>query len=224
MPTYDDLEDRCFCITLQKLDKTNRKSKEEINTLFEQKRPKILGALLDAVSAALKNTDYNKDIDARMLDTCRFIIKAADTGSLPFSDDDFIATIMKKRDEANSFEISSEPLANIIYAMVEEKLKTEDNAAEIEVYSGTTRDLFNKVSEHAQTAEKKELPQETRTFGRRLKEVSKEILSQYGVTAKFGRNSKNRLVTIKYTSSANHLSREYKPENNVNTNTVDTTK
>ena len=224
MPTYDDLEDRCFCITLQKLDKTNRKSKEEINALFEQKRPKILGALLDAVSAALKNTDYNKDIDARMLDTCRFIIKAADTGSLPFSDDDFIATIMKKRDEANSCEISSEPLANIIYAMVEEKLKTEDNAAEIEVYSGTTRELFIKVLQRAHTAEKKELPQETRTFGRRLKEVTKEILSQYGVTAEFDRSSKSRLVTIKYASSANHLSIGYKPENNVNTNTDNTTK
>ena len=224
MPTYDDLEDRCFCITLQKLDKTNRKSKEKIRASFDEKRPKILGAFLDAVSAALKNSEYNKDIDARMLDTCRFIIKAADTGSLPFSDDDFIATIMKKRDETNFCEISSEPLANIIYAMVEEKLKTEDNAAEIEVYSGTTRELFEKVLQHAHTAEKKELPQDTRTFGRRLREVTKEILSQYGVTAEFNRNSKSRLVTIKYAASANHLSIGYKPENNVNTNTDDTVK
>ena len=224
MPTYDDLEDRCFCITLQKLDKTNRKSKEKIKASFEEKRPKILGAFLDAVSAALKNTDYKKDIDARMLDTCCFIIKAADAGSLPFSDDDFIATIMKKRDETNSCEISSEPLANIIYAMAEEKFKSEDNAAEIEVYSGTTRELFEKVLQHALMEEKNELPQDTRTFGRRLREVTQEILSQYGVTAKFDRNSKNRLVTIKYAYSANHLSIGYTPENNVNTNTDDTVK
>ena len=219
MPTYDDLEDRCFCITLQKLDKTNRKSKEKIKASFEEKRPKILGAFLDAVSAALKNTDYKKDIDARMLDTCCFIIKAADAGSLPFSDDDFIATIMKKRDETNSCEISSEPLANIIYAMAEEKFKSEDNAAEIEVYSGTTRELFEKVLQHALMEEKNELPQDTRTFGRRLREVTQEILSQYGVTAKFDRDSKNRRVTIMYNPSADHLL--IKPANNVNMNTDD---
>lgn len=224
MPTYDDLEDRCFCITLKKLDKTNRKSKEEIRASFDEKRPEILGAFLDAVSVALKNTDYNKNIDARMLDTCRFIMKAASTGKLPFSDDDFITTIMKKRDETNFCEISSEPLANIIYAMVEEKLKTEDNVAEIEVYSGTTRGLFEKVLQYAHTAEKQELPRYTRTFGRRLREVIQEILSQYGVTATFNRNTKNRLVTIKYVASANHLSIGDKPENNVNTNTDDTVK
>ena len=220
MPIYDDLEDRCFCITLKKLDKTNRKSKEKIRASFEEKRPKILGAFLDAISAALKNIDYNKDIDTRMLDTCHFIIKAANSGLLPFSDDDFIATIVKKRDETNLYDISSDPLANIIYAIVEEKLKTENNAeAEIKVYQGPTRELFDKIKEYAQTAEMKEIPQETRSFGRRLKEVSEEILSKYGVTAKFDRDSKNRRVTIMYNPSADHLL--IKPANNVNTNTDD---
>ena len=198
-PPADDLEERCFCVKLQKLDKTSRKTEEELNALFEQKRPMILGALLDAVSAALGIIDYSKNIDARMLDTCLFIMKAASTGKLPFSDEEFKDTVINKQTEANSYEITSDPLANIIYIMAEEKYSVNKSAKQVLVWDNPTRDLLKEVRKRATTGEKKLLPKDPRNFGRRLSEVIREKLNQYGITVYYKRTSDKRIVKIIYT-------------------------
>lgn len=198
-PPADDLEERCFCVKLQKLDKTSRKTEEELNALFEQKRPMILGALLDAVSAALGISNYNKHIDARMLDTCLFIMKAASTGKLPFSDDEFKNTVINKQTEANSYEITSDPLANIIYIMAEEKYNVNKSAKQVLVWDKPTRELLKEVRKRATTGEKKLLPKDPRNFGRRLSEVIREKLNQYGIIAEYKRTSDKRIVRIIYT-------------------------
>ena len=57
MPPYDDLEDRCFYVTAKTLNAKNKKGKQKLNETFDKKRPMILGALLDAVSAAMRGAD-----------------------------------------------------------------------------------------------------------------------------------------------------------------------
>lgn len=198
-PPADDLEERCFCVKLQKLDKTSRKTEKELNALFDQKRPMILGALLDAVSAALGTVNYTKSIDARMLDTCLFIMKAASTGKLPFSDDEFKDTVVNKQTEANSYEITSDPLANIIYMMAEEKYNVNKSAEQILVWDNPARNLLEEVRKRATTGEKKLLPKEPRSFGRRLREVIREKLNQYGIITDDKRTSDKRIVKIIYT-------------------------
>ena len=198
-PPADDLEERCFCVKLQKLDKTSRKTEEELKALFDQKRPMILGALLDAVSATLGINNYSKNIDARMLDTCLFIMKAASTGKLPFSDDEFKDTVINKKMEANSYEITNDPLANIIYTMAEEKYKVNKSAKQVLVWDKPTRELLKEVRKHATAAEKKLLPECPRIFGRRLKEVIQEKLDKFGITIHYERTSDKRIVKIIYT-------------------------
>ncbi len=84
-PVFPDLRDRCLFIRLKQ--PNERKSKHELEERFNAIRPQILGALLEAVVAALSNTKYRleRDIGFRMLDTAEFAMRAADAGVLPFT-------------------------------------------------------------------------------------------------------------------------------------------
>ena len=57
-PLRSDLQDRCFQITLRRLNANNRKSNDELENYFKERGSYILGALLDAVSAGLRNNAY----------------------------------------------------------------------------------------------------------------------------------------------------------------------
>jgi hypothetical protein len=52
--TAGDLLDRCITLQLEPIDEANRKTEQEFDGAFEKARPRILGALLDAVAAGLK--------------------------------------------------------------------------------------------------------------------------------------------------------------------------
>ena len=49
-----DLADRCIFVTAERILDKDRKPKEEVMAAFEAERPRILGALLDAVAHGIK--------------------------------------------------------------------------------------------------------------------------------------------------------------------------
>src|SRR5262249_17026526 len=53
--TRSDLLDRCLIVELPRIEPKHRRPKDTFWTEFDKARPRILGALLDAVSAALRN-------------------------------------------------------------------------------------------------------------------------------------------------------------------------
>jgi hypothetical protein len=78
--TRSDLADRAIILTLDYLPEAKRKTEEEYDYQFEQKRPLILGALLDLVSHALKNLPHVRPpVLPRMADFAR-IAAACETG------------------------------------------------------------------------------------------------------------------------------------------------
>jgi hypothetical protein len=75
--TRDDLLDRALVIKLPSIRPSKRKEEKVFRAEFEEARPKILGALLDAVSAVLKNLPDVKLADSpRMADFARFVTAA----------------------------------------------------------------------------------------------------------------------------------------------------
>jgi hypothetical protein len=58
--TRADLLDRCLLLNLPRIDQTRRRPKQELDRDFELAKPRILGALLTAVVAALQNLESTK--------------------------------------------------------------------------------------------------------------------------------------------------------------------
>ncbi|MCC7388526.1 MAG: hypothetical protein IT431_07125 [Phycisphaerales bacterium] len=53
--TKSDLRDRCIALSLRRIAEEGRLTEEHVNAEYERVRPGVLGALLDAVSRALRN-------------------------------------------------------------------------------------------------------------------------------------------------------------------------
>jgi putative DNA primase/helicase len=107
-----DLADRAVTIHLATLADDARYPEDELIAAFEAKRPAILGALLDAVSAALRNLDKVKIERApRMADFAKWIV-AAEPG-LGLGSGQFLAAYRENRRDVieSSFEADSVAVA-----------------------------------------------------------------------------------------------------------------
>jgi putative DNA primase/helicase len=72
-----DLADRTITIHLAPIEDDKRTPEDELFAAFEEKRPLVLGALLDAVSGALRNLDKVKlDRAPRMADLAKWVTAA----------------------------------------------------------------------------------------------------------------------------------------------------
>ena len=204
-PDRSDLQDRCYPITLEKLNASSRRGKHELEVLFEEDRSLILSALINAVHSALGNTNYQpkSKVDVRMLDASLFVMKAAKANALPFTDDDFSKILMAKKAELEASEKSQffdDSLASIIYDMALEAYKSSDDKStqRIKVWEGHTSKLFELVTEkakHMVTGTLKDIPSSPKSFGHRLSEL-KSVLEENGISISRSRTSQYRSTTI----------------------------
>ena len=178
-----DLRDRCYSIKLNPLDGMSRQSKEDLNNEFEAEKSKLLGAILDSLVYALRNEDYEPEIDTRMIDAGKFIMRAAhDNPLLPFTEDEFKSILIesKKQEEINS--ALDNPIACAIYNMTEDmKENCEATDDDMIVWDDTTRKLLIEVISKAKNLGiGKDIPKSPVSFGKKLKEVRK-ILKLYNI-------------------------------------------
>ena len=105
----EDFLDRCLLIHLPYMPNTKRDYERELMAAYEEARPRILGALLKAVSAALKNwKDVKLERVPRMADFARWVT-AAEPG-LGWQKGDFMRHYTANRKEANQAALNN-PLA-----------------------------------------------------------------------------------------------------------------
>ena len=75
--TRPDLLDRCIVLQLQMIPESKRRQESELNRQFEEARPRILGALLDAVVVALrKHASVILQFNPRMADFAAWAVAA----------------------------------------------------------------------------------------------------------------------------------------------------
>ena len=170
-PVFADLRDRCLFIRLKQ--PKVRKSRHELEEKFEAIRPLILGALLDAVVAALSNTKYrlDRDIGFRMLDAAEFAMRAADAGALPFTETELRESLEARNREVKADELLNDPVARAVFEIAEEKLPQNMNDEHrFEIYSS---DLWEDVVAKAKSYAKmpKDVPNSASSFVKYLSAI-----------------------------------------------------
>ncbi|WP_417841574.1 hypothetical protein [Terasakiella sp.] len=114
-----DFGDRSIFIELPTISEKQRRSKREVDQIFKEAHPGVLGALLDAVSCALRNIDHIKLEDApRMIDFVEWITAAEPgLGWEPYS---FIHIFKQNKDNAIRATAEDDPLIQAILSIADE--------------------------------------------------------------------------------------------------------
>jgi hypothetical protein len=168
-----DLLSRAFTISLNPI--VDFKDEAEIFGAFERVRPKILGALCDAVSASLREKEYSPKIQNRLVDAVRFVLRAEKRGGLPWEfgkfERAFNAMEISKRSDA----LERDNAAQTILALAQHG------------WHGTIKNLLGEVLRGAEVPEERRfLPATTHAMGRKLTELT-PLLRMEGVIVERGR-------------------------------------
>lgn len=127
-----DLTDRSIVIELQRFGEGERMAEEEYDRQFEEVRPRILGALLDAVSAALRNIERvrkQKRDWPRMVDFAQW--GTAAEAALGLEPGQFLEAYEKNRTTASLSVLESTPLVTALFAMLRKESSFEGTATEL---------------------------------------------------------------------------------------------
>jgi hypothetical protein len=126
----NDLADRSIIVTLPRIAEGSRKLERELWIEFEAAKPKILGALLDAVSLALKNKDIVQiDSNLRMADFAQWVVSAEP--ELPWEEGMFMDTYKQNREESSNTCFESDVVAIALKAFIEDRNRWEGTASEL---------------------------------------------------------------------------------------------
>lgn len=128
--TRADLMDRSIGVTLSRIEDTQRKTMDEVLTGFEAAHRLILGALLTAVSAGLRNLPSVKLSNLpRMADFAKWIV--AGESALPWSPGTFMREYTQTRQQAAEAAVANDTVAQTLLRMIQgQKYKTWEGTAE----------------------------------------------------------------------------------------------
>ena len=130
-----DLIDRMVFLHLPPIAGTKRIEEREFWAKFDQARPFIFGAILDALSAALKNLDgVRLNEKPRMADFARFATAAEPALGCPPGT--FLMAYQKNQSSAVEKCLEDDPVASALVRLMEEK----------EMWEGTSQDLLVDLS------------------------------------------------------------------------------
>lgn len=135
--TRSDLLDRSVTVELPRIEPENRRAERDLWRDFEKARPLILGALFDAVSAALRNLPAVEQSDSewpRMADFAQWAVAAE--AALGLEPGEFLNAYSENCESANQTALDSSPVVTRLRAML--KRKTE--------FVGTATELLSSIS------------------------------------------------------------------------------
>ena len=124
-----DLMDRAIFLALNPIPDEQRRTKEEIWTKFEAARPKILGALLDAVSTGLRLYHETRlEKLPRMADFARWVV-AGEDGLWPAGA--FFSLYDRNRGDAVDTVIDADPAASMLLSLMNSQKEWRGTATEL---------------------------------------------------------------------------------------------
>jgi len=186
LATRGDLLDRAILLYLPRIKDSSRRDERTFNSAFEAARPQLFGALLDAVSASIRNHALIdlKDLP-RMADFVRWV--SAAESKLGWQPGTFVEAYRENRKAANEL-----PLEN----PVAEALR------KIELpWQGTATDLLKDLAIAAseEIARSKSWPSTGRTLSNLLRRLAPNLAS-VGIQVDFGKRStdkrRRRLISL----------------------------
>lgn len=130
LATRADLADRSLILSLPPIPDEKRSDEKRLWEELEKNRPRILGALFDAVSTALGNVDrVELACKPRMADFAMWAIAAE--RALPWTAGAFMEAYTGNRQEAVELTLESDAAIVALRAMLEQRDKWEGTAAEL---------------------------------------------------------------------------------------------
>jgi hypothetical protein len=173
--TRPDLLDRSIIIPLDRISDSKRLEEKELWGGFEEVKPKLFGALLNAVSACLKTAPgLSIPRFPRMADYFRFACAAA--VSLGYSHERLHSAFNQNIQYQNQAAIESSAVAQVILEFMEDK----------ESWQGNSSELYEKLETIAERLKvKRGFPNSATWLWRRIKEVRPNLMA-CGVEANRG--------------------------------------
>lgn len=132
--TRPDLIDRMIVVQLQAIAPERRRPVQELWDGFEKARPRILGALLDAVSAAMRNLPKVKlAMLPRMADFAKWV--TAGEAALGIAPGAFMVAYTRNRNAANDLAIEASPIGPPLISLMESH----------DLWTGTAKELLSEL-------------------------------------------------------------------------------
>ena len=185
LATRSDLLDRALNITLSAIPDDQRKDERTLQRSFEAARPRILGALLDAVSAGLRN-EANVRLDRlpRMADFALWV--TACEPALGWAPGAFLAAYTANRSLANNAAIEASIIGPVLQAFM----------ATRSTWQSTSTELLAELEEVAddKTRHRKEWPGSPRKLSGDLRRIAPNLRAA-GIDVDFSRSGK-RLIHL----------------------------
>jgi len=184
--TRSDLLDRCVIVWLSAIPEGSRRPESEILKTFEIARPRIVGALLDAVVGALKNLPSTKlDNLPRMADFALWV--AAAEASLGWPEGTFLAAYAGNRASANEVALEASPVARPLIEMLDEQGE----------WLGTSGELLEALESRVPDQVKRQRiwPANARSMSGHVKRLSPNLRAA-GWKVEFQREASRRLWLI----------------------------
>jgi hypothetical protein len=187
LATRGDLLDRCMILYLPSIPEHERKPEADLWRDFEAKRPAILGALLDAVSEALRSLETVKlERLPRMADFALWAAAAAP--KLGYTQEEFLDAYAANRRAANELALD----AALIVPPLRDLLAERGGA-----WRGTATSLLLDLAEHVDERTRKApgWPTNGRAVSNALRRIAPNLRA-VRVEVVFAREGKNRSRTI----------------------------
>lgn len=195
LATRADLADRAILLTLPTIDEVDRVSEAVLLSRFEAARPRLLGALLDAVSAAQRNLpNVNLTRLPRMADFAVWAT-AAEPG-LGLDQGVFMNAYTENRAAATALTIEAAAIGAPIMALMQGRDR----------WSGTATELLAELESRfadEPTRRRKDWPRTASAVSNRLRRLATNLRAA-GIDVQFDRASaRNRRRTIKLERMSN---------------------
>jgi hypothetical protein len=183
-----DLLERSLQVVLSPVDETERMTERELWSRFERAHPRILGALLDGVSAALRELPAVKlDRLPRMADFAEWVV-AAET-ALPWKRGAFLRVLSRNAKDADAIAIESSPIGRHVVRL----LDTHDGP-----WEGMISELLSELNARADEAvmRSRSWPTSPRALRGHLDRIA-PALAKHGFLVQFhARNAKGSRVVL----------------------------
>jgi hypothetical protein len=191
LATRSDLLDRTLLVTLPRISEDRRRPESEFWAEFNEVAPSILGALLTAVSCAMRNLSAVKlSRLPRMADFALWV--TAGEQALGLAEGAFMAAYQGNRQGANDLALEASPVGKVVL----------DFLAKTSAWSGTASELLSELEKLAddKTTRLKGWPQTPRALSGIIKRLAPNLRA-VGIGVEFGTEgrgrNKRRRITIR---------------------------
>jgi hypothetical protein len=191
--TRGDLIDRSLLVSLPVIPENERKAEAEIKAAFGEAKPRIFGALLDAVAGAMRNLPTVRlDKLPRMADFALWSAAAEQMLGLPVGE--FMRCYAGNREGANETAIESSPVSKYVIDLVASELSWTGTATELLAVLNE-RAGFDRSDGKPTRKSPKHWPVSPRALSGELRRLAPN-LRQIGIEVSSGRTGKSRFVTL----------------------------